>query len=189
MQDEEQHIRIKAILEILGKPKEYIEGKIKEYIEKIKEDENLMILEEKISEPKEQGKIWSIFSEMEVVVKGPANLVGFCIDYMPSSIEILKPEKFVFEDRVFTSFINDILAKLHKVDMIAKQLGTENTFIKKNMNSMIRNNLLILAKFGINNLANMSKATGIEEQEVKRFLDKLIEEKRIKQENDIYVLV
>ena len=119
-------------------------------------------------------------------MKGTANLVGFCIDYMPSSIEIIKPEKFNFEDRTFTAFINDILAKLHNVDMIAKRLGTENAFLKKNMNNIIRNNLLVLVRFGINNLEGMAKATGIEKEEVKRFLDMLIEEGRIKEDNGLY---
>ena len=141
---------------------------MKEYIEKIKEDESLIILNEKVSEPKEQGKVWSVFSEIELVVKGTDNLVGFCIDYMPSSIEIIKPEKFSFEDRTFTAFINDMLAKLHNVDMIVKQLGTENTFLKKNMNRIIKNNLLVLVKFGVNNLAGITKATGIDEEEVKK---------------------
>ncbi|MCK5283160.1 MAG: hypothetical protein KAK00_07145 [Nanoarchaeota archaeon] len=189
MESEEQHIRIRAILEILGKPKDYIEGKTKEYIEKIKEDENLMLLNERISEPKEQGKVWSIFAEIEVIIKGVTNLIGFCIDYMPSSIEIIKPDKFGFENRVFTNFINDLLAKLHRVDMIAKQLGTENNFLKKNMNGLIKNNVLVLVKFGVNKLETISKATGVEQEEVRGFVDKLIEEGRIKEEEGVYSII
>ncbi len=186
MESEEQHIRIKAILEIIGKPKEYIEKTIKEYADKIKNDENLIILKEKIYEAEPRDKIWSVFAEIEVVIKGFTNLIGFCIDYMPSSIEIIKPEKFSFEDRIFTGFVNDLLGKLHRVDMIAKQLGTENSFLKKNMNGLIVNNLLILVKFGINNIEGMTKATGINSEGLKPFLDKLIEEKRIKEDNSVY---
>ena len=36
MESEKLPIRIKAILEIIGKPKDYIEQKMKEYVEKIK---------------------------------------------------------------------------------------------------------------------------------------------------------
>ena len=184
--EEKQSIRIKAILEVLGKPKEHIEKMLKDYIEKIKQDDNLMIMEEKLSEAKEEGSLWTAFAEIELVIKGIANLVGFCVDYMPSSIEVIKPEKFEFEERIFTSFTNDILAKLHRVDMVAKQLGVENTFLKKNMNNVIRNNILVLARFGVNTIDKMTKATGIDEKELKGFIDKLIEEKRIKEEEGRY---
>lgn len=186
MESEEQHIRIKAILEIVGKPKEYIEKKTQEYIEKIREDQNLAILNEKLSDAKEEKEVWSMFAEMELVIKGLTNLVGFCIDYMPSSIEIIKPEKFVFEERLFTSFINDMLAKLHKVDMIAKQLGSENSFLKKNMNKMLSNQLLVLVRFGVNEISKISKGTGIVEEEAKEMLDMLIKEGKIKEQDGVY---
>lgn len=186
MESEELHIRTKAIIEIVGKPKEYIENKIKEYIEKIKEDANLVILNEKVSNAEEKEGIWSTFAEIELVIKGVANLVGFCIDYMPSSIEVIKPEKFEFPERIFTNFVNDILGKLHKVDMIAKQLGTENSFLRKNMNNIIKNNILVLTKIGVNDLDKLTQSTGIEKTELKKFIDILIKEKRIKEENGLY---
>ena len=189
METEELHIRTKAIIEVVGKPKEHIEKKIKEYVEKIKEDNNLMVLNEKVTGAQEQGNIWSTFAEIELIIKGVANLVGFCIDYMPSSIEIIKPESFSFEERIFTNFVNDILGKLHRVDMVAKQLGTENTFLKKNMNSLIKNNILLLTRLGINKLDALSKAIMIEEKELKKFVDTLIEEKRIKEEAGVYSIV
>ena len=182
------HIRIKAILEVLGKPKEYVEEKLKEYVEKIKEDESLMIMDEKFSEAKEHEKVFTTFAELEVVIKGIENLIGFCIDYMPSSIEIIKPEKLGFENRHFTNFTNDMLAKLHKVDMIAKQLGTENKFLKRNMNNIIKNNIMILVKGGIGDLEGMSKSTGIDKEEIKKYVDNLVEEKRLKEENGEYSL-
>ena len=190
METETQHIRIKTILEVLGKPKEFIKERIDEYIRKIKEDENLMIISEDISDTKkEEGDVFSIFAEIELVIKGMSNLVGFCLDYMPSSIEILKPEKFDFEQRDFTNFVNDMLAKLHRTDMIAKKLGTENNILKKNMNSLIVNNLLVLIRLGINKSDTIAKATGIDENEVKVFLGKLEERKRIKKEDSVYKIV
>jgi hypothetical protein len=186
MESEQMHIRIKAVLEIIGKPKEYIEQKMKDYVQKIKQDEQLMLIEDKISDAKQQEKVWSVFGEIELVIKGVPNLVAFCIDYMPASIEVIKPEKFEFEDRIFTGVVNDILSKLHETDMISKTVATENKFLKRNMNGLIRNTLLILVKFGINDLEKISKATGIEQNEIRLFIDKLVEENRIKEDNGIY---
>jgi hypothetical protein len=188
--DLNQNIRIRAVLEIIGKPKEYVEASLKKYVDQMKENENLMIISEHMEEAQENKGVWSSFAELEVVVKGLRDLIAFCIDYMPASIEILKPEKFDFNDGVFTNFMNDILSKLHSVDMVAKQLGTENTFLKANMNKLIKNNLLVLIKFGANNIDKMVIATGIEKEGLKSFLKSLIEENKIKEESEgVYSLI
>ena len=91
-QGEHAHIRCRIIIEVLGKPKEHVENAIKEYIEHIKEDSELVILNEEYSEIKEQGKLWSKFVELDLVIKGTKKLISFCFEYMPSSLEVLKPE-------------------------------------------------------------------------------------------------
>ena len=190
MESEELHIRIKAILEVVGKPKGYIEKSLSDYIEKIKEDDNLMIMNSKVSEAiEEKDNVWSTFAEIELVIKGTTNLIGFCIDYMPASIEIIKPESFTFESRIFTGFINDIQAKLHRIDLLVKNLSTENNFLKKNMNTLVENNLLVLIRIGINNSNLISKATGIDESELKRILETLTKNKKIKEEDGVYQII
>jgi len=185
---EEQHVRINTILEVLGKPKEHIEEKLKEYIGKIKEDETLMVMKEHISKAKAEGKVFTIFAELEVIVKGIENLVGFCIDYMPSSIEIIKPEMVNLDQRKFTNFVNDMLAKLHRVDMIAKQLGTENKFLKTNLHNLIKNNIMILIKGGVTETSKLASASGIDESELKNFLEMLVKENKIKEQDGKYSL-
>ncbi len=182
-------IRIRAVLEAVGKPKEHVEKSLHEYIQKLKEDPGLMIMQERVSAAEEKDHVWSTFAEIELVVKGLQNLVGFCIFYMPESIDIIKPENFSFEQRVFTGFMNDLLAKLHRVDMIAKTANAENTYLKGNMGKLIRNNLLVLTRFGANTLEKMHKATGIAEEELKRFLAELVKEGRIAEANGSYQIL
>ncbi|MBR9700204.1 hypothetical protein GOV09_07135 [Candidatus Woesearchaeota archaeon] len=188
METEKAHIRVRAILDIVGKPKEFVEKKLKEYIDHIKEDVNLMVMDEKISPAIEQDNYFSAIAELEVVIKGVQNLVGFCIDYMPASIDIIKPDTITFAQRDFTGFVNDMLGKLHNVDMAAKQSGSENELLKKNMTSVIRNNILVLLKFKINTIDGMCKATGIPEDELKRFLELLKKEGRIVEKEEGYDL-
>jgi hypothetical protein len=189
MESEEQPIRLRAVMQLIGKPKEHVEKKIRDYIDEIKENKTLMIFGEKISEAEKQGEVYGIVAEIEVVVKGLPNLVGFCIDYMPASIDIIKPDKFDFPQRTFNTFINDMLTKLYNVDMIAKRLGTENTILKKNMNSLITNNLAILIKVGINNSENLAKYSGISEAELKKYIEYLIKENKIKEDSGVYSLI
>ena len=184
----EDPIRIRAIIEIVGKPKEFVEQKLKEYIEQIKVDTNLTFLNEKTEEAAEKEGVWSTFAEIELIVNGITNLVGFCIDYMPSSIDIIKPDTFNFDGRYFNQFTNDILNKLHSIDMLVKQANSQNALLRKNLSTLIKNHLLVLLQFGVGNVEKLCKGTGLAADEVKRFLDALVKEKRVKLENGAYSL-
>ena len=67
------HIRCRTIIEVLGKPKEHVENATKEYIDHIKKDSELVVLSQEFSEIREQGKLWSKFVELDLVVKGTKN--------------------------------------------------------------------------------------------------------------------
>jgi hypothetical protein len=182
-------IRFRTIIEVLGKPKEHIETALKGYVEKIKEDSDLMVMHEDFAEAAAKGDLWSAFVELEVIANDVPKLIGFCFDYMPSTLEIIKPEEFLLKDRVISDFLNDLQARLHKVDMAVKQLKMENEFLKKNMQTLVKNIVLISLTKNSLSLEKLSRAAGIPEQEIKSFLDKLIKEEKIKKDGDIYSLI
>lgn len=187
-QGEHAHIRCRTIIEVLGKPKEYVEDAIKRYISHIKEDSELVILNEDYSEIKEQGKLWSKFVELELVVKGTKKLIGFCFEYMPSSLEVLKPEHLVMTNSELSNFLNDLQARLHSVDMIVKQLKAENDFLKLNMNAVLHNSILICLKVSKLDLGQLSQVTGVDKKELEIFAEKMVKENKIKKENGVYTL-
>ena len=187
-QGEHAHIRCRTIIEVLGKPKEYVEKSIKQYIEHIKEDSELVILNEDYSEIQEQGKLWSKFVELELVIKGTKKLIAFCFEYMPSSLEVVKPEHFVMTNPELSNFLNDLQARLHSVDMIVKQLKAENDFLKHNMNAILHNAILICLKVSRLSLEQLSQITGVDKKELEVFVEKLLKENKIKKENDLYTL-
>jgi len=186
---EKTHIRCKIIIEVLGKPKEHVEKALRGYIENIKDDSDLIILKEEFAKPEQKEELWATFAELEMVVKGIPKLIAFCFDYMPSSVQILKPEHFSLNRSAIEDFINDLQAKLHQVDMVAKKLRNENDFLRKNMNTTVKN--LILISLVSENLdkEKLAKITGIKDKEIKIFLDNLIGENRIVEENGYYSLV
>ena len=187
-QGEHAHIRCRTIIEVLGKPKEHVENAIKEYVEHIKQDSELVALNEDYSELKEQGNLWSKFVELELVIKGTAKLIGFCFEYMPSSIEVIKPEHLIMTNPEISSFLNDLQARLHDVDMIVKQLKAENNFLKGNMNAIIHNAIIICLKVSRLSIEQLSQVTGIEQKELEIFVEKLLKENKIKKENELYSL-
>lgn len=188
-QGEHAHIRCRIIIEVLGKPKEHVEDALKQYIEHIKEDSELVILNEDYSELKEQGKLWSKFVELDLIIKGTKKLISFCFEYMPSSIEVVKPEHLTLTNPELSSFLNDLQARLHNVDMIVKQLKAENDFMKHNMNAILHNAVMICLKVSKLTIEQLSQITGVEQKELEIFIEKLIKENKIKKENDLYLLV
>lgn len=187
-QGEHAHIRCRTIIEVLGKPKEYVEDAIRQYIEHIKEDSELVILNEDYSEMKEQGKLWGKFVELDLVIKGTKKLISFCFEYMPSSLEIVKPEQLIMTNSELSNFLNDLQARLHNVDMIVKQLKAENDFLRHNMNAVLHNSIMICLKVSRLSLEQLSQVTGVEKKELEMFIEKLIKENKIKKEGETYTL-
>tara|TARA_Y100000310_G_C20403891_1_gene678718 strand:- start:167 stop:754 length:588 start_codon:yes stop_codon:yes gene_type:complete len=186
---EQTHIRCKIIIEVLGKPKEHVEKTLRTYVDKIKDDSDLIILNSNFSEAIEKEKLWATFVELDMIIKGIPKLIAFCFDYMPSSIEITKPDEFVMKKSTVENLINDLQARLHQVDMIVKQQKSENEFLKQNLNRSVSNVILISLASGSLNKEKLAKVTGVPDKELEIFLNELIKENKIKKENDIYSLI
>jgi len=183
------HIRFRTIIEVLGKPKEHVESSIKEYAGYIKEDKDLVVINDNFAECVEKDGFWVQFVEMEIVSKGIQKLVSFCFEFMPSSIEIIKPDTLAMSNSELSGFFNDLQARLHNVDMVAKQLRNENTYLKRNFKMLLQNNIIIVLKLGDMTIEQISSITGVEKKELAEFIDILIKENKIKKEGESYSLV
>ncbi|MCG2719057.1 MAG: hypothetical protein L6408_09540 [Nanoarchaeota archaeon] len=132
-------IQAKIVIEILGTPKGHVEETMKQIIEKLKNEKGLELLREttyeskQLEEPQELKNMWSTFSDMEIEVEEFNKLVGICFDYMPSSIEILDPFDLKMETADISEMLNDLMAKLHKVDMALKNTIAHNTMLQKKL--------------------------------------------------------
>lgn len=126
-----EKIHLRAIIEILGFPKEHVEETMKLIINKLKEEKDVEYINNKIHETKEAGKLFSTFAEIEFKLNNMENLIDFCFNYMPSSIEIISPDKFHLEHIEISGFLNDLMARLHRTDMLLKNIIAENKVLKK----------------------------------------------------------
>ena len=186
----EKNIKFRAVVEVLGKPKEHVEKSIKEYLEKLKKNERYEVLTEKFAEIKEQEKeeMWSTFAEIDVKTEKIQDLVSFCFSYMPSMIEILEPNKLIFSETEVSEFLNDMQSKLHQVDMVAKQVKVQNDFLMRNMNGLMKNYITTLLSKGNFDGEQLSKFTGVSRDRLEDFLDQLIDEGKIDLKEGIYYL-
>jgi hypothetical protein len=183
------HIRCKVILEILGKPKEHVEETIKAYVDKIKSDSELIVLNADFSKADQKEDLWAIFAELEMVIKGIPKLIAFCFDYMPSSVEIIKPSELIMRKSTIEDFTNNLQSKLHNVDMIVKNLKNENYFLKQNMNKAVTNVILISLASKRLDKEKLSEITGINHKELSLFLDELLKKNKIVEDQGYFSLV
>lgn len=115
-------MKTKLILEIAGSPKEHIEEVMKKLVNQIMQEKK--ILKYDIFEAQEREKLFFTFTEMEIDFNNFEELIGFSLDYMPSSIEILDDKVDIKREEI-ENVVNDLLAKLHQYDMTLKNLRAE----------------------------------------------------------------
>ncbi|MFT4304905.1 MAG: PCI domain-containing protein [Candidatus Woesearchaeota archaeon] len=190
--EDENGAQVRAIIEILGKPKEHVVKTLNNYINKIKEDKDFDVEEEHYEEPVEQEDqkgVFSTFSEITFNINDINKLISFCFDYMPSSVEIIEPENFNLSSKHLTDLLNDMQSRLHHTEMLTKKLFEENKAFNSSLNVLTRN--LVMLSLGNRSLdiSTMSKLIGISEDKLKPFLDKMVEEKRIKFEDNLYSIL
>jgi len=183
-------ITCRAVIEVLGKPKEHVEKSILEYLEKINSDERYEIKSKEVAELKkqEEQELWSIFAELEFVAKRVEDIIAFCFDYMPSLIEVLEPQELKFTAEETSHFFNDMQAKLHQVDMVAKQLKMQNDYLQKNMGSLLKNYLLVLLGKNKLTIEQLTGFTGVDQKKLGDYLDRLIDQGKVDQDGDYYYL-
>ncbi|OYT31613.1 hypothetical protein DRJ22_05905 [Candidatus Woesearchaeota archaeon] len=184
----EKPITARCIIDMLGAPKEHIENKLKEHTEMLKKNGFEILREEHAEAKQKEGdKLYTAFSELEIRFKNPQELLDFCFESMPSSVEILDPEdKIEIDTRDFTAFINDFQAKLHHTDMTLKQVELQKKILDMNAINILHNFIVYILKREPKTLEELTKTLGIREKELSKFLTGLEQKKVIKKEGDKY---
>jgi len=198
-----EKILCRAIVEVVGKPKEHVENAIKTVIDAAKEIKGLKIVksdieetkslkDEKLSKTEEKvqkaagGELFSTFAEIEFNASSVDVIASFCFDFLPSSLEIIEPENIELNIQEVSKLMNDLLSKIHNADIAVKRLNFENAALKTNAKLLLRNMIMVSLKNKEKNLDELSNAVGIPSDQLKPFVDSLIEAKFIKEEEGIY---
>lgn len=122
-------IHLNAIIEVLGKPKEYVDEILHGIEDHMRKDKSMGVISANYAEPKEQETMFSAFVEMEMIVKDLNILQGFIFDYMPSSVEIISPTELRCSLYDANSLFNDLASKLHNYDANAKKINMINALL------------------------------------------------------------
>jgi len=132
-----EKIRAVLIFEMLGRPPEHLKDSLVQFIEKISQEDGIEVLNKEIHEPKklEQSKqeLFTAFAETEMDFQNMLSLFKVIFVYMPSHIEIIKPEEIRMKNFELNTLLNELVRKLHQYDEITKSLVIEKNILQKQL--------------------------------------------------------
>ncbi|NQV90951.1 hypothetical protein HQ489_00590 [Candidatus Woesearchaeota archaeon] len=184
-------IVFRAVIEVAGKPKEHIEETLQNYVETLRKDDRYKIVREVFADVKKHEDaedFWACFAEVEVETEDLVHLTHFGFEFMPAMIEVIEPQELKFSQTEFSEYLSDLQLKLHEVDMIAKQVKMENDSIKLNMTGLLGNYVRVLLHQGNKTSEQLSGITGVHQDLLEDFLDKMIDDGKIDLKEGIYFL-
>ena len=127
------------IVEVLGKPKEYVTEILEEIVGRIGAEKGVKIIESSIKEPRElekQKDFFTSFAEIEFEADEMLQIVFLVFKYMPSHIEIISPKEIVQKNYEFTDILNSLTKKLHNYDEIARMMKFEKEILEKKLRAI-----------------------------------------------------
>ena len=178
-------VTARVILQIVGKPKEHITEALDFIIQNVRDDAKYTILRKDIQPIEEREGLFTIFAELEISSKSFEDVVWFCFDYMPASVEILEPRELQYKADRFTSFLNELQARIHTIDLALKASTQKNNILHRNAAGLFRNLVRATTKTP-KTASTLSKETGIVEEQLKDLLQELIQKKLVRFEQDRY---
>lgn len=185
---EKQKITCRLIIEILGKPEQHVVDTLRALLKKLKEEKGVKITKGTVHKPKQEGNFFSAFSEIEAELDDIALLSNICFNYMPSSIEIISPEKLDMNPLMISDFINDLMARLHEVDMRLKSITSQNIVLDSNCLSLLKNMFILALKQKQKTMKELTEDTGIPEEQLKIFIKRFTEGGLISKKGEKYLL-
>ena len=121
-------LRAALIIEVLGKPADYIVGSLNLAVEALEKNKKAEVLAKKIHPAtlvKDTKEVYTTFAEVEILVPEMSKLVEIIFDYMPSSIEILEPTSFSLKLEDANAVLNDLIGRIHQYDAVLKKMRLE----------------------------------------------------------------
>ncbi|MGM5480016.1 MAG: hypothetical protein ACQESC_00985 [Nanobdellota archaeon] len=185
---EKGYVRATVIFELVGKPKEHVTQSIKAYLENIKTDSQIEVIDEDYEDTEEMEEgMFSTVVEADMLIASLEKFTWLCINFTPASIEMIEPESVTITQKEWGNWMNDLLSNLHEIGMTTKTLRNQNTGLVKNFNAMTRNAILLALQKPLD-AKTISKRIGLDEKNTTKYLEALKKENKITQKQQHYYL-
>ena len=137
----ENEIKINAVLvlDIIGKPKEYLVESLERLVGNIGREKGVLIVSKEIKDPvqmKDQKEFYSTFAEIEIEVEEISTLFILMFRYMPAHIEILSPSMLGMTNNILNEALNDMIRRLHSYDELSRVMQVEKQILIKKIEEL-----------------------------------------------------
>ena len=123
-------IRVRFFVEYLGNSEEFLSKRIKENVDKIKE--RYSVVEYSIGEPERIEKnTYSSYLEITIDFESIEDLFAFILDFTPTVVEVLSPDKITLSISEFQNILNDFASKVRTVAWAARELWAQNQLLRQ----------------------------------------------------------
>lgn len=182
---------VRAIFEMIGKPKEYLVEQMNEYINKIKQRSGVKISSYEIENPEEDEEkgFFSVYCESEILLKDLQSFSSFCLETLPSHIEILEPAKIQIDSLTLSTFFNELIIKLHGWDKTVRTVNEQNKVLYNNHSILVKNMIILALRFVKRTKEQLEKDIGLPLKAFWLQLNELIEKGIVKEEDGYLMLV
>jgi len=127
-----EKIQVNLILEVLGRPADYVKETVEALISKISAENGIKVLEKVLHDPlpiENSKDLFTSFVELELELDSLEIYFNIIFAYMPSNIEIVKPQKLALSNLDFNLLANKLVTRLHDYDALAKKAILENEIL------------------------------------------------------------
>lgn len=136
----EKNISAVLILEVLGKPQEYLVETLENIAKQIGEEKGVKVVNKKINPPilmKEQKDFYTSFAEIEIEVEEVLNLVVLMFKYMPANIEIISPQNISLPNAGWNDILNELTRRLHGYEELARIFQAEKSILENKLRELM----------------------------------------------------
>lgn len=127
----------RMIIELSGWPKKLIEESLKQVIKEI--SKRYKVGKKEFSEVKKIGKkTFSQFVEFECKFDNFESLFGMIIDFGPSVVEILEPDKIEIDSLELQNSISDMIARLKQINERMRAIVATNIILQREIGKVLK---------------------------------------------------
>lgn len=152
---EKQKIHALLILEVIGKPKEFLTQTLENLAKQMDTEPGVVVKSKNIREPKKMEEKTEIadnskgelkiqpndfyvsFAEIEVETETLSNLVFLMFKYMPAHVEIFSPELIALTNNNWNEVLNELIRRLHGYDEVARVMQVEKAVLENKLRGLL----------------------------------------------------
>ncbi len=140
MSTSEKKVNATLVLEIIGRPPEYLTESLNEIIEKIKKEQGVKLKNSKINVSealKDNPNFYSNFAEVDVEVDNILYLIILIFKYMPAHVEVVSPQEISVSNFEWGDVLSELTRRLHGYEEVVRIAQGEKIILERKLREIL----------------------------------------------------